>query len=180
MIGDLTHAVQNLNETVGVMKQKQEAKSEIQELKSEVASLKALLLGRRQFPAPPSVGPPSIPAWQMTAGTLSASTSLVAASDQKVTDHSQELGRSVPHLAIMGEGNSLSSSPEIISVEDITAGAVLPNSMQMTSHETNEVAISSSAASQRDPSESSEGSAEMVSEMDLGGGVSGEDSGDTD
>lgn len=116
----------------------------------------------------------------MTAGTLSASTSLVAASDQKVTDHSQELGRSVPHLAIMGEGNSLSSSPEIISVEDITAGAVLPNSMQMTSHETNEVAISSSAASQRDPSESSEGSAEMVSEMDLGGGVSGEDSGDTD
>ena len=46
MIGDLTHAVQNLNETVGVMKQKQEAKSEIQELKSEVASLKALLLGR--------------------------------------------------------------------------------------------------------------------------------------
>ncbi|XP_054286999.1 peroxisomal membrane protein PEX14 [Macrosteles quadrilineatus] len=43
----------------------------LQEIKSEVTSLKSLLLNRNQFPATPSTGPLSIPAWQLAAETHS-------------------------------------------------------------------------------------------------------------
>nr|CAG4647477.1 EOG090X0FQ8 [Megafenestra aurita]SVE92711.1 EOG090X0FQ8 [Megafenestra aurita] len=72
LVNDVSVAVQTLSCTVATLQIKQYEQSEIKELKAEMASLKALMLGRRQFPAPPSIvtGPPSIPPWQM--GTSNA------------------------------------------------------------------------------------------------------------
>nr|CAG4642116.1 EOG090X0FQ8 [Eurycercus lamellatus] len=141
LVGEVSAAVQSLSATVATLRNNQREKSDIKELKSEVASLKALLLGRRQFPAPPTIvtGPPSIPSWQMGA----------------------------PGSDKMDTRPSLSSSPEIISVDDIPA-----NTMPIT-------ADSNSGLSARDPSESSESnSAEMIEMGASGSGGSGED--DTD
>nr|CAG4650558.1 EOG090X0FQ8 [Sida crystallina] len=117
LVGELTTAVRNMNETLVAQGQKRDSKSEIGELKTEVASLKALLLSRRQFPAPPPVGPPSIPAWQL------------AASGSQKLDLSRLNETSQVHAganSVLGEG-SLSSSPEIISVEDMPPGAAMAN-----------------------------------------------------
>nr|CAG4635124.1 EOG090X0FQ8 [Alona affinis] len=153
LVSDVSAAVQNLTVSVASLRANAREKSEIKELKSEVASLKALLLGRRQFPAPPTIvaGPPSIPAWQLGASSQG--------------DHmDMRSGQSGQQLLLNhGDGISLSSSPEIISVDEITVNP-LPSAGD-----------SNSGSSGRDPSESSESnSAEMV-EMGASGGGSSED-----
>nr|CAG4648945.1 EOG090X0FQ8 [Polyphemus pediculus] len=148
MVNDLSAAVKNLSDTVATLNSKQSEKADIKSLKAEVASLKGLMLSRRQFPAPPStsVGPPSIPAWQLASSSESAKIDL---------QMEMQPGES------NGERNSMSSSPEIISVEDM-APCTAPNAN-----------LNSPALSARDPSESSEsGSAEIV---EMTAGVSGED-----
>nr|CAG4646642.1 EOG090X0FQ8 [Macrothrix elegans] len=150
LVGDVSAAVQNLSETVATLQAKQNDKSEMKELKAEVASLKALLLGRRQFPAPPPLltGPPTIPSWQMS------------------TSSSDKLDlRSEQNNKHQNDGVSLSSSPEIISVEDMANSSV---SLQKPG--------TTSSAPPRDPSESSESnSAEIVEMVNSGSGGSGED-----
>nr|CAG4643562.1 EOG090X0FQ8 [Ilyocryptus agilis] len=158
LIGDVSHAVENLAVTVATLQAKQNEKSEMKELKSEVASLKALLLSRRQFPAPPAIltsGPPSIPSWQMGASSGEEKMDL----RRNQSDSSQQL-----QLGATNEVVSLSSSPEIISVDE------------MPSHPIPNVTESHSGSSARDPSESSESnSAEMVEMGASASGGSGED-----
>lgn len=146
LVTDLSTAIQNLSETVSALRARQTEKSEMKELKSEVASLKALLLGRRQFPAPPViVSSPSIPAWQLAATSTSGS-------GEKLDSRTNQGSRKMNH----GDGISLSSSPEIIQVDDSLAN-------QLPNVDPNSLA--------RDPSESSESnSAEMV---DMGASNSG-------
>jgi len=101
---------------------------------------------RRQFPATPSIGStPTIPAWQL------------ASDDDKRNLPIGMLSNDILHQNNNRGGTSLSSSPEIISVEEIPSSN--PNmNLNLTS---------------RDSSESSEaGSAEIV---EMGTGASGED-----
>nr|SVE80442.1 EOG090X0FQ8 [Daphnia magna]SVE81023.1 EOG090X0FQ8 [Daphnia magna]SVE82785.1 EOG090X0FQ8 [Daphnia magna] len=149
LVGNVSAAVQDLSDTVATLRPKQYEQSEIKELKAEMASLKAILLGRRQFPAPPPIvtGTPSIPSWQLD-----------TSSGEKLN-----LRAELTSKTNQGDGVSLSSSPEIISVEDMPT-----NSTSLTK------AGLSSVSPARGPSESSESnSAEMV-EMGASGG-SGED-----
>ena len=170
LVGDVATAVQNLNETLTAMRNKDEKKSDMKELKSEIASLKALLLSRRQFPPPPTVSAPSIPSWQ-----LGSSSSQKLDLRLGVETVNTDMGLK-GNMDVLAGGNSPSSSPEIISVEDMPNSNLPPSQPDGTDINS---ASSVSASSQRDPSESSEtGSAEMV---DLAiGGASGEESGDTD
>lgn len=150
LIGDVTAAVQNLSSTVATLQSNQNEKSDIKELKAELASMKALLLSRRQFPPTPSIGPPSIPSWQM--GT--------SESEKLRPGHTGQLSNH-------GEGISPSSSPEIISVDEMPSNP-LPHATD-----------SQCGSSGRDPSESSESnSAELVEMGASGSGGSGEE--DTD
>ena len=171
-VAEVAAAVQTLSETVAAMKEKKNGKSDMQELKVEVASLKALLLARRQFPAPPSVGPPSIPAWQLAAA---ASSSSGGGGGQKMNElrvmddcdvaNTTSSNNNMP----ININDSLSSSPEIISVEDMPGAAGHHDAMRCTSDMNSDL----NSTSARDPSESSEtGSAEMV---DMAGAASGED-----
>nr|SVE76081.1 EOG090X0FQ8 [Daphnia hispanica] len=149
LVGNVSDAVQNLSDTVATLRTKQCEQSEIKELKAEMASLKAILLGRRQFPAPPAIvtGPPSIPSWQL-GSSAGEKLNLRDETSSKINQ---------------GDGVSLSSSPEIISVDDMPT-----NSASLAK------ACLSSVSPARGPSESSESnSAEMV-EMGASGG-SGED-----
>nr|SVE77925.1 EOG090X0FQ8 [Daphnia lumholtzi]SVE78555.1 EOG090X0FQ8 [Daphnia lumholtzi] len=149
LVGNVLATVQNLSDTVATLRPKQYEQSEIKELKAEVASLKAILLGRRQFPAPPAIitGTPSIPSWQL--GT---------SSEEKLNLRAESTSKTN-----LGDGVSLSSSPEIISVEDMPTNS---SSLGKTGL--------SSVSPARGPSESSESnSAEMV-EMGASGG-SGDD-----
>ncbi len=105
---------------------------------------------RRQFPPTPSIGPPSIPSWQMGA---SESEKLRPGQTGQLSNH--------------GEGISPSSSPEIISVDEMPSNP-LPHATD-----------SQCGSSGRDPSESSESnSAELVEMGASGSGGSGEE--DTD
>nr|CAG4649759.1 EOG090X0FQ8 [Scapholeberis mucronata]SVE93940.1 EOG090X0FQ8 [Scapholeberis mucronata] len=149
LVSDVSAAVQTLSDTVATLRLQQYEKSEIKELKAEMASLKALMLGRRQFPAPPTIvtGPPSIPAWQL--GSTSGDSNLT---EQKSKNH---LSGTV----------SLSSSPEIISVEDLPSNSGSLSNPGLTS-----------GVPARDPSESSESnSAEIVEMGASASGGSGED-----
>jgi len=142
----LVSDVKSLSDSVSVLHSKQTEKADVKLLKTEIASLKALMLSRRQFPATPSIGPtPTIPAWQL------------ASDDNKRNLPMGILSSDILHQDINGGGTSLSSSPEIISVEEIPSSD--PNlNLNLT---------------MRDSSESSEaGSAEIV---EMGTGASGED-----
>lgn len=107
---------------------------------------------RRQFPAPPAIvtGPPSIPPWQLSS-TGGAKQDLRAEQSDKNNQ---------------SDGISLSSSPEIISVEDMQT-----NSASMVN------AGLSSVLPARGPSESSESNSAEIVEMGASG-ASGEE--DTD
>nr|SVE75448.1 EOG090X0FQ8 [Daphnia dolichocephala] len=149
LVGDVSAAVQNLSDTVATLHRKQYEQPEIKELKAEMASIKAIMLGRRQFPAPPAIvtGPPSIPSWQL--GSPGGDKRDLRAETSSKTNQ--------------GDGISVSSSPEIISVEDMRT-----NSVSLVNAGLN------SELPARGPSESSESnSAEMV-DMGASGG-SGED-----
>nr|CAG4651403.1 EOG090X0FQ8 [Simocephalus serrulatus]SVE94559.1 EOG090X0FQ8 [Simocephalus serrulatus] len=151
LVADVSAAVQNLSDTVTTLRLRQYENSEIKELKTELASLKALMLGRRQFPAPPSIvtGPPSIPTWQLGS---SNSEKLDLRAEQSNTHN-------------RGDGISLSSSPEIISVEDMPSTSVSLANTGLNS-----------GLPARDPSESSESnSAEIVEMGASASGGSGED-----
>nr|SVE74502.1 EOG090X0FQ8 [Daphnia barbata] len=149
LVGDLSAAVQNLSDTVSTLHRKQYEQQEIKELKAEMASIKSILLGRRQFPAPPAIvtGPPSIPSWQLDSSA----------------GEKRDLRAETSSKTNQGDGISVSSSPEIISVED----------MRTTSVSLVNAGLNSELPA-RGPSESSESnSAEMV-DMGASGG-SGED-----
>nr|CAG4642860.1 EOG090X0FQ8 [Evadne anonyx] len=145
-ITQLVSDIKSLSDSVAVLHSKQTEKADVKLLKSEIASLKALMLSRRQFPATPSIGAtPTIPAWQL------------ASDNDKRTGM---LSSDVLHHQDNGGGTSisLSSSPEIISVEEIPSSNPNMNLNSLTS---------------RVSSESSEaGSAEIV---EMGIGASGED-----
>nr|CAH0104880.1 unnamed protein product [Daphnia galeata] len=149
LVGDVSAAVQNLSDTVATLRSKQHEQSELKELKAEVTSLKAILLGRRQFPAPPAIvtGPPSIPPWQLS-----------STGGEKLDIRAEQSNKNN-----QSDGISLSSSPEIISVEDMPT-----NSTSMGK------ASLSSVLPARGPSESSESNSAEIVEMGASGG-SGED-----
>jgi len=145
LVGEISTAVKNLSDSVATLHSKQTEKVDVAMLKTEIASLKALMLSRRQFPATPTVGAtiPTIPAWQL-------------ASDNEKRDLQMEMLSS----DILNQHNNastpLSSSPEIISVEEMPNANVMPIQLNV---DLNPI---------RDSSESSEtGSAEIV-EMGTG------------
>nr|CAG4652243.1 EOG090X0FQ8 [Triops cancriformis] len=107
MVGELTTAVERLTASVSQLEQRlnleftgSNERQELSLLKSEISSIKGILLGRKQFSTPPVLPSPAIPSWQVH--KTSSQTTKETGSDMKADASSP-----------------LSSSPEILAVEEI-------------------------------------------------------------